>query len=529
MGSIQCVVQYRLLQAQKERWTTDDNNSLWRKMWQVKAPPKVLNLIWRALSYCLPTMVMLDKKRVPVVKTCPVCNGEDETILHTLVTCPFAHQCWQKVILDIQQKFDREFEGWLETVLCNMSNDRKVVVFTVCWAIWKARNDKHWNKKQVSLNGLLAPAKLYLSQWQEAQSRSTEALIYLDSSRSGVNTWVAPQMVTIKVNVDAATFRDPAAYGVGLIARDSKGELVHGHSSYYLGEISPETTEALAIEEALSWIMENQWGDVQLESDCLVAVQEVKSKIHMLSPFGSVVEECRILVSNSNNINLSFVRRSAYMAAHFLAKESCSYPGRVINRSDVPIGLKDVMMHDLKSCLLRRLRLVSCSRITEEGLNEMFRKLPLLEELHLCYIPISRQIIEVIGRCCLQLKSFSLNRQNFIWPHYEFNEEALAIAENLPGLRHLQLLGNGMTRPGLEAILDNCIQLESFDMRQCFNLAYIGDDLEKRLHQQIKNIRLPFDSAEDYGFSAAIYEISDEDYDFGSVTSGGSDRDSEYL
>lgn len=36
---------YRLLQTQKGRWSENDNGSLWRKMWQVKAPPKVLNLI----------------------------------------------------------------------------------------------------------------------------------------------------------------------------------------------------------------------------------------------------------------------------------------------------------------------------------------------------------------------------------------------------------------------------------------------------------------------------------------------------
>ncbi|KAL8120232.1 hypothetical protein AgCh_017395 [Apium graveolens] len=298
---------YRLLQLQKGRWSTNDNDNLWRKMWQVKAPPKVLNLIWRALSYCLPTMVMLDQKRVPVIKTCPVCNGEDETIFHALVTCPFAHQCWEK-----------------------------------------ARNDKYWNNKQVSLNGLLAPEKLYLSQWQEAQCRSKEALIHRDSSRDGVNSWAAPQMVTIKVNVDAAIFKDPSAYSIGLIARDSSGQLVHAHSSYYRGEISPENAKVLAIKEALSWLKQQQWEEVQPESDCLVAVQAINSKVCMISPFGSVVEECSSLIRNLNKIILSFVRRSANMAAHFLAKESCSYPGRVISRSDVPTGLKNVMLNDLK-------------------------------------------------------------------------------------------------------------------------------------------------------------------------------------
>ena len=39
---------------------------------------------------------------------------------------------------------------------------------------------------------------------------------------------------------------------------------------------------------------------------------------------------------------LSFVRRSANMTAHLLAKESCSHPNRVINEEDVAVGLKNV-------------------------------------------------------------------------------------------------------------------------------------------------------------------------------------------
>lgn len=134
---------YRLLQAQKTRWTVEDNGSWWRKIWQVKAPPKVLNLIWRALSYCLPTMVMLAQKYVPVLTVCPVCNVAEETIIHARVTCPFANQCWQRVIPDVQQEFGRGFEGWLEKVMNSINKDRRAGVFTVCWAIWKARNEKH--------------------------------------------------------------------------------------------------------------------------------------------------------------------------------------------------------------------------------------------------------------------------------------------------------------------------------------------------------------------------------------------------
>lgn len=141
----------------------------------------------------------------------------------------------------------------------------------------------------------------------------------------------------------------------------------------------------------------------------------------------------------------------------------------------------------------------------------MVKKLPLLEELHLCYIPVSKQAIEVIGRCCPLLKSFSFNRLKFTYPTGAFNEEALAIAENMPGLRQVQLIGNQMTSLGLLAIVENCVHLESLDMRQCFNVGNLEYNLERQLSQKIKNIRFPYDSTKDYEFGAEICDSSEDD------------------
>lgn len=82
-------------------------------MWKIKALPKVLNLLWCALSNCLPTITMLAKKHVLVLRLCPVCNGDEETIMHALVSRLFASQCWQRLIPDVQQEMGSEFYGWL--------------------------------------------------------------------------------------------------------------------------------------------------------------------------------------------------------------------------------------------------------------------------------------------------------------------------------------------------------------------------------------------------------------------------------
>ncbi|XP_074328372.1 uncharacterized protein LOC141666280 [Apium graveolens] len=121
---------YKMLQDQKGRWRTEDASSLWCKLWKIKAPPKALNLVWRALEGCLPIMTMLVHKHVPVLSTCPAQSSE--------------------------------FAGWLEKVLENSSPNNRAMVVMLCWVIWRARNDKPLNYKQSSMNNVLVLAKQYL-------------------------------------------------------------------------------------------------------------------------------------------------------------------------------------------------------------------------------------------------------------------------------------------------------------------------------------------------------------------------------
>ncbi|KAM4101304.1 hypothetical protein ACB094_05G133600 [Castanea mollissima] len=152
------------------------------------------------------------------------------------------------------------------------------------------------------------------------------------------------------------------------------------------------------------------------------------------------------------------------------------------------------------SSQLRRLRLFDCYEITDEGLIEMVEKLPLLEELDITIstLSLSEETIEAVGCHCPHLKSFKWNHEDYRFPHIQCDEEAVAIAKNMPELRHLQLIGNRLTNDGLQAILDNCPHLESLDLRKCFNVTLSGD-LGRRC-ARIKNLQLPNDSTNDCGF-----------------------------
>ena len=74
---------------------------------------------------------------------------------------------------------------------------------------------------------------------------------------------------------------------------------------------------------------------MSLELDCPVVIQAVRSKTPMRSHFGVIVEDCRRLLSQSNNINLYFIKRSANMVARNLARVACFYSDRGSNRDSL--------------------------------------------------------------------------------------------------------------------------------------------------------------------------------------------------
>lgn len=159
---------YKLLQAQKNEWRLSDEASIWKILWRIKAPPQTLNLVWRALTYCLPTLVQLQQKHVNVGILCPVCSMDIETVEHAIFLCPFAVKCWSVLNNAIKCETGLNVSQWLENTLVSSNKEHRAEVVTLCWAIWRARNEKVWNKKTSTVNRVMAEANQYLIQWKMA-------------------------------------------------------------------------------------------------------------------------------------------------------------------------------------------------------------------------------------------------------------------------------------------------------------------------------------------------------------------------
>uniref|UniRef100_A0A803Q2B6 Reverse transcriptase zinc-binding domain-containing protein n=1 Tax=Cannabis sativa TaxID=3483 RepID=A0A803Q2B6_CANSA len=194
---------YKLLHQLSGDFTLDVSaeDKFWKKLWQLKTPPKMKNLVWRAAKGCLPTMSQRLSKKVNVTSACPICSMDVETTLHALVSCLVAAAVWNRVGIGTLLHQQMSFLDW---------------------------NDKVWQNKSIGVESIVVSATNYLNQCRIAQKSSNELLFSGYIPGDGAEQWNARMDNSIKVNVDTSVFSDSSSYGVGFVARDCGGFLVHG-------------------------------------------------------------------------------------------------------------------------------------------------------------------------------------------------------------------------------------------------------------------------------------------------------------
>uniref|UniRef100_A0A803NG08 RNase H type-1 domain-containing protein n=1 Tax=Cannabis sativa TaxID=3483 RepID=A0A803NG08_CANSA len=261
----------------------------WKRFWKTKVPPKALNLVWRAVTNCLPTRIQLITKHVHVQRSYP-----------RLSVC--------KMVFSIGAK-------------------NKPYILTGLW-----RQLLHGT--MLNINRQLCCAGLY-------------GKLGMIKFGKGGELWMKSIGNTIKINVDASIFEDQNRYGFGWVARNNEGRLLWAKNGSRWGKVSAEFVEAMGLKEVLSWLKERNLSNVVVESDSLVTIQAIRSSISFCSSFGFCISECQRLISSLSNVDVCFVKRSANRVAHHLARASDSLADCTYRESTIPATIMDVIHRDI--------------------------------------------------------------------------------------------------------------------------------------------------------------------------------------
>ncbi|XP_019199513.1 PREDICTED: uncharacterized protein LOC109193110 [Ipomoea nil] len=137
--------------------------------------------------------------------------------------------------------------------------------------------------------------------------------------------WVPPPENKLKCNVDAALFVDGA--GFAAVIRDHNGSFVAAKKGRLGSERDPYVAEALAVSATLTWLKEQNFNNILLESDCLNLCNAFISGSVDFSYVGLIVKQCQSIAKDIESISVSHVKRSANCVAHELARATGSMSG----------------------------------------------------------------------------------------------------------------------------------------------------------------------------------------------------------
>ena len=122
----------------------DPRTPLWKRIRQLKIPPKIRIFTWKACVNALPTMSNLRRRGVNTDGLCPVCGLEAESICHALLKCGSVKRIldlWNESPIVIgAENMDFSYLA-LNLVDAGTPRDMELLV-VVAWTIWHSRNLK---------------------------------------------------------------------------------------------------------------------------------------------------------------------------------------------------------------------------------------------------------------------------------------------------------------------------------------------------------------------------------------------------
>jgi len=122
----------------------------WRRIWKSWAPLRCKFFLWLAIKQRIWTADRLAKRGLPHHAACPLCDQEQETAQHLLLTCVFTRQCWSLIFQHLNLAIagpttsTTSFSAWWSTTIKHVPKDHRKglnsLIILVTWEIWKHRN-----------------------------------------------------------------------------------------------------------------------------------------------------------------------------------------------------------------------------------------------------------------------------------------------------------------------------------------------------------------------------------------------------
>ncbi|XP_059446463.1 uncharacterized protein LOC132178010 [Corylus avellana] len=226
--------------------------------------------LWKACHNALATKANLFRRKINEDPLCPNCGVESKTIGHVLWDCPTVQIVWSMCGKIQKRRIMHDNFVIIVEELCHyLDKEEMEVMVVVARSIWLRRNALVHGKKVSPSNVVVKNAIESFEAYHIANSK-IKGVIKRDNTK--VFCWEAPKDDFVKVNWDAAVDKHRRKMGIGVIIRDSMGEVLTTLSAPKDYIIEPDIAEALVVLRAVLFCGELGFHWVILEGDALQVV-----------------------------------------------------------------------------------------------------------------------------------------------------------------------------------------------------------------------------------------------------------------
>lgn len=183
----------------------------WRMLWDIHVPSYVKYFVWKACRDCRPTRSRLQSKNIICPLVCSLCNVDVENCCHILLTCMENITCWKEVglwdIIGPKLHLAYSFSHMFYLVCTKLDKDKKKknLFCMTFWSLWRRRNDKLWEGKDVDLKHVVWQARDALHAWSWARKMVIPA--HANNPECSI-IWMPPPLGVVSYCVDAAIRED---------------------------------------------------------------------------------------------------------------------------------------------------------------------------------------------------------------------------------------------------------------------------------------------------------------------------------
>ncbi|PPD98816.1 hypothetical protein GOBAR_DD04153 [Gossypium barbadense] len=302
----------------------------YKELWLLNLPTKLKITVWRISWNYLPTWVNLQHRRLLNNTACSWCGRAVETTNHIFHECPGVTSIWKELSFpEILQVPYMEFFQWLTWIFEQISPSRRRIFCCALWAIWGERNKRVHEKTIRSGKEIAKFIKSYISELVGIKEKTPKVII-------GNQKWKHPPDQFVKINFDAEYDGNLNQSDVGIVARDSEGNVLLSFTEVHKQVASAFAAEAIACRSATQIGIDMQWAKIIIEGDALSIIKKCKMKSQDRSMIGAFIYDIHQIMIKSSNISFEYIPREGNSLAHSLAEETLKRKDEIYLIGGVP-------------------------------------------------------------------------------------------------------------------------------------------------------------------------------------------------